>query len=171
MEEMNKRYRTLTPEQAYVKIRHFCAFQERTHQEVKMKLHGYGIGWTDIGEIASKLIEEGFLNEERFAMAFVGGKFRIKQWGRKKIELELKKKQVSGHNIRIALRDAIDMAEYEKTMLKVIEKKWSSIKPETDSLFTKKAKTHAYLFQRGFEQDLIGKAINKFLDQLNSPSD
>jgi len=170
MDEMNKRYRTLTPEQAYVKIRHFCAFQERTHQEVKMKLHSYGVGWTDISEIASKLIEEGFLNEERFAMAFVGGKFRIKQWGRKKIEQELKKKQVSGYNIRLALRDAIDLEEYEKTMLKIIEKKWFSIKPETDSLFTKKAKTQAYLFQRGFEQDLIVKLINKFLDQLNCES-
>jgi len=170
MEEMNKRYRTLTPEQAYVKIRHFCAFQERAHQEVMMKLHSYGIGWTEIGEIASKLIEEGFLNEERFAMAFVGGKFRIKQWGRKKIEQELKKKQVSGYNIRLALRDAIDLAEYEKTMLKIIEKKWFAIKPETDSMFIKKSKTHAYLYQRGFEQDLIVKLINKFLDQLNSQS-
>lgn len=171
MEEMNKRYRTLTPEQAYVKIRHFCAFQERTHQEVKMKLHSYGIGWTEIGEIASKLIEEGFLNEERFAMAFVGGKFRIKQWGRKKIEQELKKKQVSGYNIRLALRDAIDLEEYEKTMLKIIEKKWFAIKPETDSMFIKKSKTQSYLYQRGFEQDLIVKLINKFLDQLNSQSD
>jgi len=170
MEEMNKRYRTLTPEQAYVKIRHFCAFQERAHQEVKMKLHSYGIGWTEIGEIASKLIEEGFLNEERFAMAFVGGKFRIKQWGRKKIEQELKKKQVSGYNIRLALRDAIDLAEYEKTMLKIIEKKWFAIKPETDSMFIKKSKTQAYLYQRGFEQHLIVKLINKFLDQLNSQS-
>ena len=170
MEEMNKRYRTLTPEQAYVKIRHFCAFQERTHQEVKMKLHSYGIGWTEIGEIASKLIEEGFLNEERFAMAFVGGKFRIKQWGRKKIEQELMKKQDSGYNIRLALRDAIDLEEYEKTMLKIIEKKWFAIKPETDSMFIKKSKTQAYLYQRGFEQDLIVKLINKFLDQLNSQS-
>ena len=170
MDEMNKRYRSLTPEQAYVKIRHFCAFQERTHQEVKMKLHSYGIGWTEIGEISSKLIEEGFLNEERFAMAFVGGKFRIKQWGRKKIEQELKKKQVSGYNIRNALREAIDVEEYEKTILKVIEKKWFSVKPETDGIFIKKAKTQAYLFQRGFEQDLIVKGINKFLDQLNSTS-
>jgi len=168
MEEMNKRYRTLTPEQAYVKIRHFCAFQERTHQEVKMKLHGYGVGWTDISEIVSKLIEEGFLNEERFAAAFVGGKFRIKQWGRKKIEMELKKKQVSEYNIRVALRDEIDPIEYEQTIIKIIEKKWRSIRPESDTNYTKQAKTMTYLFQRGFESNLVSIALKKFLEKLNS---
>lgn len=168
MEDINWRNKSLTPEQAYLKIRHYCAFQERTHQEVKMKLHGYGVSWTDIGEIVSKLIEEGFLNEERFAVAFVGGKFRIKQWGRKKIELELKKKQVSDHNIRIALRDVIDQGEYEKTIMKIIEKKWHSIRPESDSSFTKQAKTKAYLFQRGFESNLVSIVLKKFLEKLNS---
>ncbi len=168
MDELNRRYKTLTPEQAYVKIRHYCAFQERTHQEVKMKLHGYGVGWTDISEIVSKLIEEGFLNEERFAAAFVGGKFRIKQWGRKKIEMELKKKQVSDYNIRVALRDEIDPLEYEQTIMKIIEKKWRSIRPESDSNFTKQAKTRAYLFQRGFESNLVGLVLKKFLEKLST---
>jgi len=167
MDELNRRYKTLTPEQAYVKIRHYCAFQERTHQEVKMKLHGYGVGWTDISEIVSKLIEEGFLNEERYAAAFVGGKFRIKQWGRKKIEMELKKKQVSDFNIRVALRDEIDPLEYEQTILKIIEKKWKSIKPESDSDFTKQAKTRTYLFQRGFESNLVGLVMKRFLEKRN----
>ncbi len=168
MDELNRRYKTLTPEQAYVKIRHYCAFQERTHQEVKMKLHGYGVGWTDISEIVSKLIEEGFLNEERFAAAFVGGKFRIKQWGRKKIEMELKKKQVSDYNIRVALRDEIDPLEYEQTIMKIIEKKWRSIRPESDSNFTKQAKTRAYLFQRGFESNQVGLVLKKFLEKLST---
>jgi regulatory protein len=167
MDELNRRYKTLTPQQPYVKIRHYCAFQERTHQEVKMKLHGYGVGWTDISEIVSKLIEEGFLNEERYAAAFVGGKFRIKQWGRKKIEMELKKKQVSDFNIRVALRDEIDPLEYEQTILKIIEKKWKSIKPESDSDFTKQAKTRAYLFQRGFESNLVGLVMKRFLEKRN----
>jgi regulatory protein len=168
MDELNRRYKTLTHEQAYVKIRHYCAFQERTHQEVKMKLHGYGVGWTDISEIVSKLIEEGFLNEERFAAAFVGGKFRIKQWGRKKIEMELKKKQVSDYNIRVALRDEIDPLEYEQTIMKIIEKKWRSIRPESDSNFTKQAKTRAYLFQRGFESNQVGLVLKKFLEKLST---
>ena len=127
MDEMNKKYRSLTVEQAYLKIRHYCDFQERTHQEVKMKLRGFGIAWSDIDILASKLIEEGFLNEERFAAAFVGGRFRIKKWGRKKIELELKKKQVSDTNIKKALREQINQDDYEKTILYIIEKKWNTL--------------------------------------------
>ena len=123
MDQGDRKYRVLTVEQAYVKIRHYCGFQERTHQEVKMKLRGYGIAWSEIDILASKLIEEGFLNEERFAAAFAGGKFRIKKWGRKKIELELKKKQVSDSNIKKALREEISQDEYEKTILYIIEKK------------------------------------------------
>ena len=168
MDELNRRYKTLTPDQAYVKIRHYCAFQERTHQEVKMKLHGYGVGWGDIGGLVSRLIEEGFLNEERFAAAFVGGKFRMKQWGRKKIEMELRKKQVSEYNIKVALRDEIDPAEYEKTIMKVLEKKWQSIRPEKDSMYTKQAKTRTYLFQRGFESSHVSIAMKKFLEALNA---
>lgn len=163
MEEMNRRYKTYTPEQAYVKIRHYCAFQERTHQEVKMKLRGYGLAWTDIEQMISRLIEEGFLNEERFAAAFVGGKFRMKQWGRKKIEMELRKKQVSEYNIKKALRDEIDMDEYQKTIAKLIEKKWYSIKPADDTSYVKQAKTRSYLIQRGFENNLISEGIKLFI--------
>lgn len=166
MDEINRKYKTLTPDQAYVKIRHYCAFQERTHQEVKMKLNGYGVGWSEIGGIVSRLIEDGFLNEERFAGAFVRGKFRMKQWGRKKIEMELKKKQVSDYNIRVALRDEIDKDEYEKTIMKIIEKKWRLIKPETESSFVKQSKTRQYLFQRGFENNHVNVVMKKFLDQL-----
>ena len=88
MDEMRRQYRSLTVEQAYVKLRYYCAFQERTHQEVKMKTRGLGIAWSDIDGLVSKLIEEGFLNEERFAGAFVRGKFRIKKWGRKNFPME-----------------------------------------------------------------------------------
>ncbi len=163
MEEINRRYKTYTPDQAYVKIRHYCAFQERTHQEVKMKLRGYGLAWSDIEQMISKLIEEGFLNEERFAAAFVGGKFRMKQWGRKKIEMELRKKQVSEYNVKKAIRDEIDMDEYQKTISKLIEKKWNSIKPADDTMYTKQAKVRAYMLQRGFENNFISEGMKAFL--------
>ncbi len=85
MDEQRYKRKVLTPEQAHVKIRHYCAFQERTHQEVKQKLSCYGISWSVANELLSKLIEEGFLNEERFARAFAGGRFRMKAWGKRKI--------------------------------------------------------------------------------------
>src|SRR5882757_6205956 len=79
----------ITPAQARGKIQKYCAYQERSHQEVKHKLHTYGLTVDEADEIISSLITDNFLNEERFAKAFAGGKFRIKKWGRNKIEHEL----------------------------------------------------------------------------------
>jgi len=164
MEEYGFKRKVLTPEQAYAKIRQFCAFQERSHQEVKMKLSGYGIAWADANLLLSKLIEENFLNEERFAAAFVGGKFRIKQWGRKKIEMELKKRQVSSYSISKALREEIDLSAYEKILMKLIEKKWTSLRGPGNTLFVKQSKTRQYLLMRGFENDIVSKKLKLFLD-------
>lgn len=163
MEEGYFKRRVLTPEQAYVKIRHYCAFQERTHQEVKTKLGGYGISWHVASEMTSRLIEEGFLNEERFAKAFAGGKFRIKGWGRKKIENELKKRGIAEYSIRKAIRDEIGQEEYEKTLLKLIDKKWYSLKGEGDTEFVKQSKTRQHLLMRGFENDVISRVMKQFL--------
>ena len=149
----------LTPEQAYVKIRHYCAFQERTHIEVKTRLSGMGIGWAHANEIVSKLIEEGFLNEERFAKAFVGGKFRIKGWGKKKIEAELKKKGISSYSIQKAIREEIDVADYESTLLKIMKKKWASIKGQGITSYVKQAKTRQYFLSRGYENAVISKIM------------
>ena len=155
----------LTPEQALVKIRHYCAFQERTHIEVKTKLAGMGIGWSDVNEIVSKLIEDGFLNEERFARAFVGGKFRMKGWGKKKIEAELKKKGVSSYSIQKAIREEIDLIDYEKTLSKIMKKKWLSIKGQGITTYVKQAKTRQYLLSRGYENAAISKAMKEILEE------
>ena len=80
----------LTLEQALQKLKHYCAYQERCHSEVKEKLYSLGVFKKEADNIIAKLIEEGYLDEERFAIAFAGGKFRIKQWGRVKIKYELK---------------------------------------------------------------------------------
>lgn len=154
----------LTPEQAYVKIRHYCAFQERTHIEVKTRLSSMGIGWAHANEMVSKLIEEGFLNEERFAKAFVGGKFRIKGWGKKKIEAELKKKGVSSYSIQKAIRDEIDIADYENTLLKIMKKKWTSIKGQGVTDYVKQAKTRQYLLSRGYENAVISKMMKGLIE-------
>ena len=163
MEEGYFKRRILTPEQAYVKIRHYCAFQERTHKEVKTKLAGYGISWQAASEMTSRLIEEGFLNEERFAKMFAGGKFRIKGWGRKKIEIELKKRGVADYSIKKALLAEIDKEEYEKMALRLIEKKWKSLKGEGETEFVKQSKTRQYLLMRGYENDVISRGIKLFL--------
>ncbi|MEO6230103.1 MAG: regulatory protein RecX [Ferruginibacter sp.] len=147
-----------TPQQAVPKIKLFCAYQERCHSEVKDKLYGYGLYKDEADEIISKLIEDNYLNEERFAIHFAGGKFRIKQWGRVKIKYELKQKQVSDYCIKKALENINDK-DYIKTLEKLAELKLKTLKGEKNS-FIKKRKLQDHLRMKGFETDLIRDIID-----------
>src|SRR5450432_470130 len=109
------RRQSLTKEQALQKARHFCAYQERCHNEVKEKLYSFGLWKKDVEETISLLIGDDYLNEERFAIQFAGGRFRMKQWGRVKIRYELKQRQLSEYCIKKALA-AIDEEDYHKTL-------------------------------------------------------
>ena len=150
--------KSLTPEHAFQKIKQFCAYQERCHREVTEKLYGYGLYKKDVEIILTNLIEENYLNEERFAIAFAGGKFRIKQWGRVKIKYELKQKGISNYCITLALKE-IEEETYLETLKTLATKKWDSLKGEQQ--LTKRAKATAYLMQKGFEQHLITAAIEE----------
>lgn len=135
-------------EQAIQRIRHYCAYQERAQQEVRDKLYELGMTMDEVEEIMSDLIAENFLNEERFATQFAGGHFRIKGWGKVKIQHALQQKRVSSYNIRIGLK-AIDEDDYVKTLQGLATKKWNSLKGERG--LSRMAKTQAFLHQRGFE--------------------
>src|SRR3954451_146014 len=113
----------LSKEMAWQKIKYYCAYQERSHHEAKQKLYSFGLYSNEVEDLLSKLIEEDYLNEERFAERFAGGKFRMKQWGKVKITYELKQKQVSSYNIRRALQ-AIADEDYVITLQKLAATKW-----------------------------------------------
>jgi regulatory protein len=153
---MYKKY--LTKEQALQKLKHYCAYQERCHSEVKEKLFSLGIWKKDHDEIIATLIEENYLNEERFAIAFANGKFRIKQWGKVKIKYELKQKQVSEYSIKKALKQ-IDEGEYIATFKKLAKEKYASLKAE--QYLIRKKKTMDYLIGKGYEMELVRGAIDK----------
>ncbi|HEU0227211.1 MAG TPA: regulatory protein RecX [Arachidicoccus soli] len=148
----------LTPAQALQKIKIFCAYQERSHQEVKDKLYGFGLYRMEVENILAELISENYLNEERFAKMFAGGKYRMKQWGRIKIINELKLKRVSPYNINIAIHE-IDENDYLQTLEKLALKKWQSLK--ADQYILREVKTTKYLMQKGFEVNLIKTALQK----------
>jgi regulatory protein len=135
-------------EQAIQRIRHYCAYQERAQQEVRDKLYELGMTMDEVEEIMSDLIAENFLNEERFATQFAGGHFRIKGWGKVKIQHALQQKRVSSYNIKTGLK-AIDEDAYLKTLQDLATKKWNSLKGERG--LSRMAKTQAFLHQRGFE--------------------
>lgn len=150
-------------EQAFQKLKHYCAYQERCHKEVRDKLYSLGQWKVDVEEITARLIEEGYLNEERFAIQFAGGKYRMKQWGRKKIESALKEKQVSAYCIKKALKQ-IDEDDYAGRLSKLAGEKWTSLKGERN-VFTRMHKTQDYLLQKGYEYDLIKAAIAKIREE------
>jgi regulatory protein len=145
----------VSKEKALQKIRHFCGYQERSHSEVKEKLYSLGLWKSEVEELLSQLIEEDYLNEERFAMTFAGGKFRMKQWGRIKIRSELKKRNVSDYCIRKALA-SIDEEDYQITLEKLADKKLLTLKGEKN-IFIKKRKLQDWLLQKGFEYELTAK--------------
>lgn len=149
----------LTREQAIMKLRQYCAYQERSHHEVVQKLWDLGVWKSEHGEIIASLIEDDYLNEERFAKAFAGGKFRLKNWGRKKIYYGLKEKGVSDYLIKQAMKE-IDDDAYRKTLDELAEKKYASLKGE--HYLVRKKKTVDYLLQKGFEPELVNGVVNGF---------
>ncbi len=145
----------LTPEQALQKIKQYCAYQERSHFETRNKLFEYGLKSIEVDNIITTLIEENFLNEERFATLFAGGKFRIKNWGKVKIKYELQQHKVSIYNIKKALQQ-IDEDEYLLVLEKICKKYYAALKGKQ---IEKNYKTKSYLQQKGFELNLINEIL------------
>lgn len=148
----------LSKEQALPKVKQYCAYQERCHSEVKEKLYSFGLYKKDVEQLMANLIEENYLNEERFAIQYAGGKFRMKQWGRVKIKYALKQKQVSEYCIKKALKE-IGEAGYKKTLEKLAEQKLKTLKGEKN-IFVKKRKLQDYLLQKGYEVEVVRGVVN-----------
>lgn len=155
---MNEKIKTYTPLQALAKIQDWCAYQERCQQEVRDKLYGYGLHQGDVESIISKLITDNYVNEERFAKAYAGGKFRIKKWGRHKIKAGLRAKKISEYCMKRAFEE-IDGNEYIKTLRKLLESK-SKLLNEKNKI-KKKYKLLSYAASKGYEQGLIMEILNE----------
>ena len=138
--------------EAIKKAEHYCAYQERCHDEVEQKLRSMKMDQEEISSIISHLINENFLNESRFACSFARGKHRIKHWGKIRIVNELKFRNITAYNINLALNE-ITTEEYETTFHVLAEKHWKTIH-ESDKL-KKRKKFCDYLLRKGFESDLI----------------
>jgi regulatory protein len=148
---------SLSPEQALQKGRHYCSYQDRCHSEVQEKLYSFGLRKTQVDEALATLIEENYLNEERFAVNYAGGHFRMKQWGKIRIRYELKQKKVSDYCIGKALA-AIDESAYERTLTRLAEERWEALSGETN-LLLRKRKWQTWLLQKGFEANRIATVL------------
>jgi len=149
-------------EQALQQIKHYCAYQERSHSEVKEKLYSFGLWKEDVETIIAQLIEENYLNEERYAKVFAGGKFRMKKWGRVKIKYALKQKKVSEYCIKQGLKE-IEEDQYRDTLKDLLQQKWKSLRSEKN-LFIKRRKATDFLVQKGYETELVSEALAELQD-------
>jgi len=147
----------LTRQQAQKRAESFCAYQERSQQEIRDKLYAWGQYPADVENIIVELISENFLNEERFTHAYTSGKFKIKKWGKIKITKGLKFKRIPSRLIKEAL-DKIDPDEYVNVLLGVIEKKANILKENNP--YKRKMMLAQYAASRGFEKDLIFDILN-----------
>lgn len=146
--------------EAKQKLEAYCAYQERCELEIRKKLNSWRMYAEDIEILIADLIVNRFLNEERFAEAYVSGKTNIKRWGRIKIKQELKLRKISDYSINKAI-NAIDSEVYWNNLLHLTEKKIALTK-EKDS-YKKRAKVYSFLASKGYETDLIKEAYQEIL--------
>ncbi len=161
---MNKKDKKLSPtpthDAALSKMQQYCAYQDRCHQEVRNKLLEIGMRGHELELIIVELIQDKFLDEERFARSYVRGKFNIKQWGRIKIKQELKKRNISAYCTKKGLSE-IEEDDYLKTLEKVIRKKLTTTKSK--NTYELKNKLAQYAIRRGFESALVWTCINELI--------
>lgn len=162
MEQEPREKRTYSRQESKIKAEAYCAYQERAQQEVRDKLYSYGLHMEDVEQIISELIIDNFLNEERFANAYVLGKFRIKGWGKIKIKQALKFKQVPEKLIRAALNQIPD-DDYTERLDKTMAIKVPNVQKLKD--INEKAKLIRFLQSKGFENELIFERVHVYIRQ------
>jgi regulatory protein len=145
--------------EALLKAANYCAYQERTQREVRQRLRDWGLLPDEAEGVIAELIIEGFLNEERYAKTYAGGKFRVKEWGRQKIAYELKLKGLSARNIQTGLAE-IDDETYQATLSELLRKKAATLRK--DSPLVRKQKLARFAIGKGYEPDLVWDLLANF---------
>ena len=144
-------------EEFFLKASYYCSLSEHCIKKVREKLVQWESPKEFIDPIIEKLLEQDYLNEERFSRAFVKDKFRFNHWGRIKIQTHLRALEISSENIAKAMEE-INEDEYAEILDEIVEKKRKTIKKGTDYEIRAKLLRHA--LSRGFEYDLIASKLN-----------
>ena len=147
---------------AIERIKNYCTLQDRCQWDVLQKLREWGLQQATKDHILEILITDKFIDEERFSASFCRGKFRIKNWGKRKIVNELRRKQISSICINTGLKE-IDEKEYDLVLEKLFYQKERSIKDKNQ--FIRKTKIANFLIQRGFENNLVWDKIRELSDK------
>lgn len=152
--------RSFTLSEATKKLESYCAYQERCHQEVHHKLREMRMIPEAVDRIITHLIQNNYLNEERFARSYVRGKFNIKKWGKTRIINELKQREISKYNIQIALRE-IDEGLYISTFDALAKKRLAALKEVNPQ--KRRKKLADYLLYRGWESHMVYEKVQELI--------
>lgn len=155
-----ERRTSYTIDEALIRLQKYCAYQERCHQEVRQKLWDMGMIPEAIDHIIGQLLEHNYLNEERFARAYVRGKFVMKKWGKQRLISELKRRQISKYNINQGLTEISDI-NYIETFTNLAEKKLQSISEQ--NIYRRRKKLADYLLYRGWESYLVYEKVKELI--------
>jgi len=150
-------------EKILAKLKRFCAYRERCSREVQQKLQGLGVPRGLIGGFVQTLLSEGYIHEERFARLFAGGYFRQKKWGKRKIVAALRQKGIAEADIRRGLQE-INATEYLQVLHRLAEKTWKQYTHEEKDKRT--SKVRASLMRKGFEPELVSKAVTQLANSM-----
>ncbi|WP_377487442.1 regulatory protein RecX [Pontibacter toksunensis] len=156
--ERQKQQKNYTPKEALIKAAAYCAYQERTQQEVRTKLYSYGLEPDDVEDLIIRLSQEKLIDEERYAQSYVRGKYGLKKWGRRKIAQGLKSKGISDYCIKQGMKE-IDPEVYEENLLGLLEKKNATEKEKNP--FARRQKLSCFLMSKGYENDLVQDALKR----------
>ena len=142
-------------------IGRYCAYQERSHSEVRNKLWKLKCPPDEAEEVMVLLIEQGFLNEERFARSFARGKFRQKSWGRHKIRQGLREKGIGEQLVELALSEEISEEAYRETLERELRKKWFAEEPPG---YEERQKLRQHFIRRGYEWEFVDETMKSRFD-------
>lgn len=167
MKKAGKKVYTLN--QALKKAADYCALQERCQQEIRTKLYDWGLFGEEVEQCIAELISTGFINEERFAKAFAGGKFRIKKWGKIKIKNELKRKKISEYCIKKGLQEIND-SDYKTALKEILLKKSKELKAlpagrQEKNIYKKMNRLASFALQKGYESELVWIIIREMFNK------
>lgn len=138
----------------------YCAYQERTQDEVRLRLKKWDVWGEEADEIIAELISQNYLSEERFAKTYAGGKFRMKNWGRMKIKQELHRRGLSEYSIEKGMKEIGDQA-YQQGLKELLTKKKILLERTETDKFKLKQKLARFAMGKGYESELIWKTIEE----------
>lgn len=153
---------SISPEAALVRLQTLCAASEQCSSELRNKLHRWGLPASTAEKILQSLVNDKFVDDERFARAFVRHSYRFSRWGRAKIAAALSHKQIQRNLISTALQEEIDEDEYTSIASSLIHSRAAIY--EQPLSFDDRRRLFRFMFSRGFETALVSRLI-KDLDR------